>query len=366
MISLKKYLDMDVSGLLIEEPEIDGSFAAAMECYRNLLGAIGKTAVQISPAFGADLELNLHRLEHRVSIQPSPESVRHIEKQVEIQMQEWGGRLSQHLKAKADEVREILVALAKTAESVGSRDQGYAVRFREVTDRLAGIANLDDLTQIRASLVKQASDLKNSVDQMTRDSKELVAHLRAEVSIYETKLKTAEQLSLRDELTRVANRRSVEERIRWCIECNQTFCFVMLDLNEFKQVNDLHGHQVGDQYLQEVSRRMKRQLRPCDVLARLGGDEFAVLVSEVRNRAEVEEITSRLQACFLDPFVGDGYFLHGSASFGVSIYPEDADSADSLLRGADAAMYVAKYTRLANSRVSEDQPESEQIGRAHV
>jgi GGDEF domain-containing protein len=79
----------------------------------------------------------------------------------------------------------------------------------------------------------------------------------------------------------------------------------------------------------------------------------------VRNRAEVEEITSRLQACFQDPFVGDGYFLHGSASFGVSIYPEDADSADSLLRGADAAMYVAKYTRLASSRATADQPESE-------
>jgi diguanylate cyclase (GGDEF)-like protein len=131
-------------------------------------------------------------------------------------------------------------------------------------------------------------------------------------------------------------------------------------MNKFKQVNDLHGHLVGDRYLQEVSRRMKRQLRPGDVLARLGGDEFAVLVAEVHNRADVEEIMARLENCFLEPFIGDGYILQGSASFGVSLYPEDADTADGLLRGADAAMYVAKYTRLANSRAGEEeQPEGE-------
>jgi diguanylate cyclase (GGDEF)-like protein len=166
-----------------------------------------------------------------------------------------------------------------------------------------------------------------------------------------------------DLLTDVQNRFSMEKALSAMIQTAREsagiFGLIYIDLNEFKQVNDLHGHLVGDLYLQEVSRRMKRQLRPCDVLARLGGDEFAVLVSEVRNRAEVEEIMARLQSCFDDPFIGDGYFLQGSASFGISIYPEDADSADSLLRGADAAMYVAKYTRLANSRALEDQAEAE-------
>jgi GGDEF domain-containing protein len=65
----------------------------------------------------------------------------------------------------------------------------------------------------------------------------------------------------------------------------------------------------------------------------------------VRNRAEVVEISARLESCFHDPFVGDGYTLHGSASFGIALYPEDADSADSLLHFADAAMYVAKQSR---------------------
>ena len=121
-------------------------------------------------------------------------------------------------------------------------------------------------------------------------------------------------------------------------------------------MNDLHGHLVGDLYLQEVAQRMKRQLRPCDTLARVGGDEFAVLVSEVRNRAEVEEISTRLEACFVEPFIGDGYVLQGSASIGVALYPEDATTADGLLSTSDAAMYMAKFRKKG---IRPDQSDSE-------
>jgi diguanylate cyclase (GGDEF)-like protein len=173
-----------------------------------------------------------------------------------------------------------------------------------------------------------------------------------------------------DLLTDVQNRFAMEKALDAMIhtarETAGIFGLIYIDLNEFKQVNDLHGHIVGDRYLQEVSRRMKRQLRPFDLLARLGGDEFAVLVSQVHNRPEVEEICARLQSCFHEPFIGDGYFLQGSASFGISLYPEDADTADGLLRGADAAMYVAKYTRLSNSRSGEEeQSEADLAPEAH-
>ena len=79
-------------------------------------------------------------------------------------MREWGDRISDHLKSKADEVREILVALSKTAESVGGWDKGYSNQFKEVTGRLEQIANLDDLKEIRSSLVKRVSELKSNVD----------------------------------------------------------------------------------------------------------------------------------------------------------------------------------------------------------
>jgi diguanylate cyclase (GGDEF)-like protein len=120
------------------------------------------------------------------------------------------------------------------------------------------------------------------------------------------------------------------------------FGLIYIDLDEFKQVNDLCGHQVGDLYLQEVALRMKRQLRAHDMLARLGGDEFAALVAVVHDRAEAEEIAHRLEHSFDEPFVIGEFVLHGSASVGIALYPQDAVTKDGLLSFADAAMYQAK------------------------
>jgi diguanylate cyclase (GGDEF)-like protein len=152
-----------------------------------------------------------------------------------------------------------------------------------------------------------------------------------------------------DLLTDIHNRFSLEKQLDTLIgnarEHATTFGIVYVDLDEFKQVNDLYGHRVGDLYLQDVALRMMRQLRASDVLARLGGDEFAALMPAARTRAEVEEIAQRLEACFKDPFSIDGYVLRGSASFGIALYPEDGATKDSLLSAADASMYVAKHTK---------------------
>ncbi len=152
-----------------------------------------------------------------------------------------------------------------------------------------------------------------------------------------------------DLLTDIHNRFSLGKRLDIQIEearqNARIFGLIYIDLDKFKQVNDIYGHQVGDLYLQEVAQRMKRQLRSADMLARLGGDEFAALVTVVRNRAEVEEIAQRLEHCLEDPFSVDGYVLHGAASVGVALYPEDGQSKSALLSAADAAMYVAKHMR---------------------
>ncbi len=162
-----------------------------------------------------------------------------------------------------------------------------------------------------------------------------------------------------DLLTDIHNRFSLDKRLDAQIEVARLnasiFGLIYIDLDEFKQVNDIYGHQVGDLYLQEVSLRMKRQLRGGDLLARLGGDEFAALICVIPSRAGVEEIAHRLERCFDEPFAVEGYVLHGSASIGIAIYPEDGTTRDSLLSAADAAMYVAKHTRRSRTAASDRQ-----------
>ena len=150
---------------------------------------------------------------------------------------------------------------------------------------------------------------------------------------------------LTDIYNRFAFERYLEEHIAKAREEESIFGLVYIDLDEFKQVNDQYGHHVGDLFLQEVSIRMKRQLRSGDMLARLGGDEFAALVPVAGNRAVIEEIAQRLERSFDAPFAVEGYVLRGAASVGLALYPEDGTTGDSLLGAADAAMYVSKHTK---------------------
>jgi len=165
-----------------------------------------------------------------------------------------------------------------------------------------------------------------------------------------------------DLLTDIHNRGSLDllldAQIEEARQKASIFGLIYIDLDDFKQVNDLYGHSVGDRYLKEVALRMKQQLRSHDMLARLGGDEFAALVPRVRGRAEVEEIAQRLEHSFDEPYAVDGYLLRGTASLGTALYPEDATTRDNLLSAADAAMYVAKHTK--------PQPPAGQPNSAHV
>ena len=164
-----------------------------------------------------------------------------------------------------------------------------------------------------------------------------------------------------DMLTDIKNRFAFEKHLDCLMDeaygSGSIIGLIYIDLDEFKQVNDKFGHHVGDQYIRQSALRMKRQLRPEDILARLGGDEFAVLVPVVHGRAEVEEIAARLESCFNDPFKVEGFYVRGSASVGISLYPEDATTRDALLDAADAAMYSAKYGRKNTTRDPELQTE---------
>jgi len=152
-----------------------------------------------------------------------------------------------------------------------------------------------------------------------------------------------------DQLTGLYNRAALdekmEEQIRMARAQGSIFALLYIDFDNFKQVNDTHGHRIGDLFLAEAARRMKTQLRPGDLLARLGGDEFAALVTNVRNREEVDEVAARLERGLAEPFNFGTIQLHGAASTGIALYPAGASSADGLLTAADSAMYAHKAQR---------------------
>src|SRR5690606_17774973 len=114
---------------------------------------------------------------------------------------------------------------------------------------------------------------------------------------------------------------------------------IFLDLDLFKQVNDSYGHEVGDDLLRQLAKRMKRCVRETDLVARLGGDEFTIVLSELGDRQIVDRICENLRECLAEPFLLlGGHITRISASMGVAFYPMHGEDAEDLLRHADKAM----------------------------
>jgi diguanylate cyclase (GGDEF)-like protein/PAS domain S-box-containing protein len=151
-----------------------------------------------------------------------------------------------------------------------------------------------------------------------------------------------------DSLTGLPNRLLFNDRLDQAISLakrdSHRFALLYLDLDKFKPVNDALGHAAGDELLQSVAARMRRELRESDTIARIGGDEFAVILPLIGRREEAQTVAVKLTAALAAPFrLGDqGNSATISSSIGIALYPADGADADALVRAADAAMYRAK------------------------
>ncbi len=150
-----------------------------------------------------------------------------------------------------------------------------------------------------------------------------------------------------DSLTGLPNRRLARDRIASAIKraarARQGLAVLWIDLDRFKQVNDQYGHPVGDAVLQQTAQRLSERLRSSDTLARMGGDEFMALIEGTTTREAAETLAEDLLAVLAAPMRFDGLELSITASIGISLYPEDGETSESLAQHADQAMYAAKF-----------------------
>ncbi|WP_373890048.1 putative bifunctional diguanylate cyclase/phosphodiesterase [Massilia sp. DJPM01] len=153
-----------------------------------------------------------------------------------------------------------------------------------------------------------------------------------------------------DSVTALPNRHEYNERLPFALEradrAEGEVGLLLLDLDNFKVVNDTLGHDSGDHLLKLVAARLVHTLRENDIICRIGGDEFVIIVDPRETAAgepdEVDEVARKILAALAAPFQVEGHQLHMSASIGVAVYPRDARDARTLMRSADTAMYHAK------------------------
>jgi diguanylate cyclase (GGDEF)-like protein/PAS domain S-box-containing protein len=153
-------------------------------------------------------------------------------------------------------------------------------------------------------------------------------------------------LAHHDFLTKLPNRLHLKEKLKYTLlraeKNNHKIAIMLLDLDRFKEINDVYGHNVGDALLKDVSSRLQSALYLTDTVARLGGDEFTVISTDFQNINDIETLAEKVLKLLSQPFTVDNQEIHISSSIGISIFPQDGENPDTLMKNADLAMYKAK------------------------
>jgi diguanylate cyclase (GGDEF)-like protein len=350
MISIKRYLDQEQT----EPDEHDASETKALlpvtvAAYCSALVEMGNCGLDTCPALGEELKQGLDKLSEKLSEEVSCKTVEETETGVRDQLRDWGQRTAAHYRQQTSAVKEILLAMARTAESVGERDKRCAHQILEVTTRLQGIAKLEDLTEIRESIKRSASELKTSIDRMTAEGKAAIYKLKAEVETYKNRLEEAEEIASRDALTGLRSRLAVEARIEQSLQSGAPFCVAIIDIDKFKWVNDKYGHLAGDELLKQFAAELRSSCRSTDTIGRWGGDEFILML-----HCDIAEATAKVDR--LRKWVCGNYKVRPSAvpvklrvdaSIGLA-ERQAGETMKELVGRADAEMYRDKAASRRN------------------
>nr|WP_306793069.1 GGDEF domain-containing protein [Desulfopila inferna] len=162
----------------------------------------------------------------------------------------------------------------------------------------------------------------------------------------EEALEKVSNLANHDPLTGLPNLRLARERLHSAVTLSRRkgwmTAVMFIDLDGFKDVNDSHGHDIGDQVLQEVADRLEESLRQADTVARIGGDEFLVIQTEVPHRLAAAKVAGKIVQKVSEPIIIGGNEITIGASIGIAVYPQDGEESRVLMKKADDAMYYTK------------------------
>ncbi len=196
------------------------------------------------------------------------------------------------------------------------------------------------------------ANFKSKIDPNLLNSKELRERIiglsdQAAISLENANLlQQISHMAWHDALTGLPNRRLLEDRANQALvqasRSGETLCMFFVDLDHFKEVNDVLGHASGDELIREVAARLTRAVRQQDTVARLGGDEFAILLPGLSDNDAIEALAHRMLTSLSKPFMLYGQEAYVTGSIGIAIYPRDGSTYDELLSRADAAMYRSK------------------------
>jgi diguanylate cyclase len=252
---------------------------------------------------------------------------------------------------------KMLAEVLGAAEHIASNVESHNTEIRANARQVDSIPVSHELAASKVALLQSVGALLKSNERMQEE----LTCTRYRLEEQAQQIDVARQEARRDELTELANRRALNEKLHLLLDgwrrLAEPFVLILVDIDQFKMINDAHGHSVGDYVLQATGKRLKELLREGDFVGRFGGDEFAILLPNTAPEAGIE-IADRIRNGIAAEVFGvacqDGG-LSISVSMGVAVPSPDA-SDESILQQADQAMYRSKHA--GRNKVMAFEPES--------
>lgn len=258
---------------------------------------------------------------------------------------------SQHVyvQDREKELRDIIDLLTKAMANLNIENREFYQRIYDQSEKIIEISLLDDIKKIKNALKQEVDQMRETVDLKQDQEKRQIQQLAGQVTTLQKELEKAKAKSLTDGLTGVYNRQAFDEFIKDKIErsnvMNEDFCLLLLDLDDFKLINDKHGHLIGDRVLMACAQKCRGTIRGDDFMARYGGEEFAIFLvgANLRNALnKASQICKTIaSARYATSQSQTEDYLSITVSIGVTPFKK-GDSVESLIARADKALYDAK------------------------
>lgn len=255
-------------------------------------------------------------------------------------------REKKYLTNKEGEFKKIIQILSQGISTLNSENETFNHRIQLGSEKLEKITQLNDLRKMKLELAAEVSQMKATIERKKEQDTKQMKVLSSEVEYLKDELKKTKSASMADGLTGAYNRLAFDAHILGLISNKMaSFSLMLLDIDDFKQINDTHGHQVGDRVIMALVQKCKQSIRSEDFLARYGGEEFVLILPGASLKQSLKRANLLCKEIAETQYALGDVKQGGTLSFKVSIGVSKRraqDTVESVIERADQALYAAK------------------------